>query len=101
MLNEDTIRQNKVCLLEGKAEGVAELLYSLSLNERKTISKAELETVATKYQQEYEKAWNEWADYAHIGGSRYDETGRGRKRGTVVNLPACENEQDLVANNID
>ena len=80
MLNEDTIKQNSVCYKQGKADMLNTILFEMELKDRKSIKKSEVVALLTEYQIDYEKAWNAWADYSHIGGSRFDETGRGQKK---------------------
>lgn len=79
MFNENNIRENRVCYLDGRSDAISDLLHSIQRKNRKTISVLELVQVFKQEQIEYEKEWNKWADYAKIGGGRYDETGCQRK----------------------
>lgn len=79
MFNEDTIKQNQVCYLEGKAQALSDLLFKMEIKGRHTIKDYELRELVKYECIEYEKAWNKWADGAKIGGGRYDETGNQRK----------------------
>lgn len=79
MFNESNIKENQVCYLDGKAQALSDLLFKMKVNGRHTIKDYELESVVKLACVEYEKAWNKWADYAHIGGGRFDETGNQRK----------------------
>lgn len=79
MFNESKIRENKVCYLDGKSDALSELIHHIQTKNKKTISLLELVGMYKQAQIEYEKEWNKWADYAHIGGGRYDETGEQRK----------------------
>lgn len=80
MLNEDTIKQNSVCYKQGKADMLNTIWFEMALKGRKSIKKSEVLALLTEYQIDYEKAWNAWADYAKVGGGRFDETGRGFKK---------------------
>lgn len=79
MFNENNIKENQVCYLDGKAQALSDLLFKAEIAGRKTIKVDELKAVCKSACIEYEKAWNKWADYAHIGGDRFDETGNQRK----------------------
>lgn len=81
MFNENKIKENRVCYLDGRADGLSDLLRSIQIKNRKTISVLELAQVIKQEQAEYEKAWNKWADENNIGGDRFDETGCQKKRG--------------------
>lgn len=81
MFNENNIKENQVCYLDGRADSLSDLLHKAQINGRKTITVRELVEQFKVEQTEYEKAWNKWADYAHIGGDRFDETGCQKKRG--------------------
>lgn len=81
MFNENKIKENRVCYLDGRADSLSDLLHKAQVNGRKTITVRELVEQFKAEQIEYEKAWNKWADENKIGGSRYDETGCQNKRG--------------------
>lgn len=79
MFNENQIKENQVCYLDGRAQALSDLLFKLELSGRKTIKADELKHACKHACIEYEKAWNKWADFAHVGGGRFDETGNQRK----------------------
>lgn len=81
MFNEKKINENRVRYLDGRADGLSDLLHSIWRKNRKTISELELVQIYQQEQAEYKKAWNKWADENNIGGDRFDETGCQRKRG--------------------
>lgn len=79
MFNENNIKENRVCYLDGRAQVLSDLLVKYQIKGRKSIKLKELE-MAMRYECiEYEKAWNVWADSAFVGGGRYDEKGYQRK----------------------
>ena len=80
MFNENQIKENQVCFLDGKAQVLSDVIFRLEISGRKTIRVDELKTICKQACIEYEKAWNKWADYAHIGGGRFDETGNQRSK---------------------
>lgn len=75
MFNEKKINENRVCYLDGRADGLSDLLHSIQRKNRKTISVLELAQIYRQEQAEYEKAWNKWADENNVGGTRFDESG--------------------------
>lgn len=79
MFNENQIKENQVCYLDGRAQALSDLLFRLEISGRKTVKADELKQACKFACVEYEKAWNKWADFAHVGGDRFDETGNQRK----------------------
>lgn len=79
MFNENKIKENRVCYLQGKANMLGIIKFEMLIEGRKVLKLSEIERLLTEHQAEYERAWNKWADESNIGGSRFDETGRGGK----------------------
>ena len=80
MFNENRIKENRVCYLQGRADMLGEIQFEMLLKNRKVLKLSEIEGLLTEKQAEFECAWNKWADESNIGGSRFDETGRGEKK---------------------
>ena len=76
MFNETKIRENQVCYLDGKRDGLRDLLYYMERKGRKTLRFREIEGLFLLNDMKYKKHWDDWADANKLGGTRFrDEEG--------------------------
>lgn len=79
MFNESKIAENRCCFNEGRVQQLQDILWEMELNDRKTVSKKQLEEMLIDKTKMYEASWNLYADKNNIGGGRYTCEGKREK----------------------